>query len=283
MENTEKKEINNEVNEDRKIVETQISIHPELEDRISKFQKECFEDEIGSLPPIKEGDVNISTDFIFDLGDKYEASIFIRNGLQKPINFEDVSFLVVNKNNEVLGSKIFNLREVGDVPALGARPWKIYFEKSEVNLEAQNIKELSIIFDTRIKAEETVKIEFENLPEGIQGEARRKFEKFLENLPLLRRGQVSMSTYSVEKTKDGGIATTIVIRNGANKEIKIEKVPLTIIDANERAVAAGVFYLDNVTINASKAKVYNFSFSKEELTEEEIDLSSWKVNFTLQQ
>ncbi len=283
MGSTENKEINNKVNEDRKIVETQISIHPELEDRISKFQKECFVDEIGALPPIKEGEVNISTDFIFDLGDRYEASIFIRNGLKKSINFENVPFLIVNTNNEVLVEKIFNLREVGDVPALGVRPWKIYFEKSEVNLGENDLKELKIVFDTRIKAEETVKIEFENLPEGIQGEARRRFEKFLENLPLLRRGEASISTYSVEKTTDGGISTTIIIRNGANKEVNVEQVPLTIIDANENAVAAGMFYLDNVTINASKAKVYNFSFSKEELTKEEIDLSSWKVNFTLQQ
>lgn len=270
-----------DMDKERKTVNTEVSIHPEIEDRISKFQKDCLIDEIESLPPIKEGDVNISTDFIFDIGDKYEVSIFIRNGLQKPINFENVPFLIVDKDNQVLGSKIFNLREVGEIPPCSVRPWKIFFDKSEINLEEKNLKELKIVFDTRIKAEKTVKIQFENLPEGIQGEPRRKFEKFLENLPLLREGQVSMSTYDVTRNNDDSISTTIIIRNGSNNEIKVEKVPLTIIDANDNTVAAGLFYLDNVTISPRKAKVYNFSFSKEEIMIEDLDLSSWKVNYTL--
>lgn len=268
------------VEKERSIVETEISIHPDMEGSVSEFQKECYKDEIEKLPPIKEGDVNVSTDFIFDIGDKYEASIFIRNGLNKPINFEIVPFIVVNGKGEVVGRKAFDLRELGDIPPKSVRPWKIYFNKDDINPGENSLQDLRIVFDTRIKAERTVKLEFENLPDKIQGIHRKKYEKFLESLPLLRVGQVSFSAYEVHKNKDGGVSITIVIRNGSNRAINIEKVPISLIDANEDVVASGVFYLDNVIVNPMKARLYNFTFNSHEIMKEDMDLSSWTVKFT---
>lgn len=73
-----------------KAVNTEISIHPDMEGSISKFQRECLEEELESLPVIKEGEVDVNTDFFFDLGDRYEASIFIRNGLSRAVNLEKI-------------------------------------------------------------------------------------------------------------------------------------------------------------------------------------------------
>lgn len=270
-----------QASDNRRIVETEISVHPELKDRVSKFKMETLNDEISTLPPIKEGDVNISTDYIFDVGDKYEVSIFIRNGLAKPINFEKVPLILVNDKGEILGEKIFNLREVGDIPPKSVRPWKIYFEKEDFNIGDNNLKDLKIVFDTKIKAERTVKVELDNLPEGIQGEKRKKYEKFLEELPLLRRGQVSMSTFDVYKTKDEGVSVVLVICNGNDRAINVEKVPLSIFDASESLVASGVFYLEKVVINPGKANVYRFTFNDDEIINKDMDLSSFKVTFNL--
>lgn len=272
----------NNSNDERKVVDTKLSIHPEIEDRLSNFQKECLTDEISALPPIKEGDVNVSTDYIFDMGDSYEASIFIRNGLVKDINLENVPFMIVDSEGKVLASKIFDLREVGDIPAGTVRPWKIYFSKNEVSLEAQDLRELKIVFDTRIKAEATVKVEYENLPEQVSVKNKEKYTKFLESLPLLRKGQVSISTYDVYKMREGGIAVTIVIRNGSNKTINVEKLPVTIIDAEGEMTASGMFYLKDVSISPYKAKIYNFNFEENEINKADADLSEWKVNFTMQ-
>ncbi|MCY6959368.1 SLAP domain-containing protein [Clostridium brassicae] len=264
-----------------KIVDTEISIHPSMEDRISKFQKECLVEEAEALPPIKEGEVDVNTDFIFDLGDKYEVSVFIRNGLPKPVNLEKIPFKVVNKKEEVLGSKIFDLREMGQIPPRTVRPWKVYFDKEDIKLGENDLKDLRIIFDTRLKAERTINVTFENLPLGIKGEHRRKYEKFLQSLPLLRLGQVSMTAYKVEKTKDDGIAVEVVIRNGRANGIDVERIPLSIYDSKENLVASGIFYLKDVKVSPFKARIYSFTFSKDELIREDIRLNEWRVDFRL--
>ncbi|AEB75412.1 hypothetical protein ADU80_05980 [Clostridium botulinum] len=262
-------------------IKTEISVHPGMEGSISKFQMECLEDEIKILPDIKDGEVDVNTDFFFDLGDKYEASVFIRNGLATGINLEKIPFIVLGKNDEELGRKVFNLREVGEIPARSVRPWKIYFEKDELEVGENNLKDLKIIFDSRLKAAGVVKVRYENLPGGIQGQERKKYEDFLENLPLLREGQVTMTAYDVHITEEGKIAVELVIRNGRHNGVDVERVPLSVYDANHKLVVSGVFYLEDVSISPISAKVYSFSFSKEEILREDFDLKKWTVEFML--
>lgn len=269
------------IDKERKEVKPSLSIHPNLEDRISKFQKECIIDELTSLPPIKEGDINISTDYIFNIGDKYEASIFIRNGLNSPINFEEVPLYIVDDKEEVIGSKVFNLREVGDIPPLSVRPWKVYFEKEELNISDDMLNDAKVVFGNSLKAEKTLKFEFEEFPEGIEGEEKRKYESFLENLPLLRNGQVSISAYNVLLNSNGELSIILVIRNGSSKNVKLEKLPITVKDARDIVIAKGVFELgqEGISVSSRKARLYSFVFTGENILEDEIHLNKWSVIF----
>ncbi|KGM97467.1 hypothetical protein Z968_03500 [Clostridium novyi A str. 4552] len=264
-----------------KAVNTEISIHPDMEGSISKFQMECLEEELESLPVIKEGEVDVNTDFFFDLGDRYEASIFIRNGLSRAVNLEKIPFIVLGKNNEELGRKIFNLREVGEIPARSVRPWKIYFEKDELHVGKNDLKDLKIVFDSRLKAAGVVNVKYENLPGGVSTQKRESYQKFLENLPLLREGQVTMTAYDVYTTDDDGIAVELVVRNGRHNGVDIKRVPLSIYDKDNKLVASGTFYLEDVSINPISAKIYLFTFSKDELLREDFDLKNWTVQFLL--
>ncbi|AYF53401.1 SLAP domain-containing protein [Clostridium botulinum] len=262
-------------------IDAEISVHPEMEGSISKFQMQCLQDELKTLPSIKEGEVDVNTDFFFELEDKYEASIFIRNGLATGINLEKIPFIVLGKNDEELGRKVFNLREVGEIPPRSVRPWKIYFKKDELSIGKNDLKDLKIIFDSRLKAAGVVKVRYENLPGGIQGQERKKYEDFLENLPLLREGQVTMTAYDVHITEEGKIAVELVIRNGRHNGVDVQRVPLSVYDANHKLVVSGVFYLEDISISPISAKVYSFSFSKEEILREDFDLKNWTVEFML--
>ncbi|MCY6355101.1 SLAP domain-containing protein [Clostridium sp. ZS2-4] len=269
------------LNDERKVVDTELSIHPEIKDSLSDFQKECLEDEISTLPPIKDGQVDVSTDYIFDVGDSYEANVFIRNGLRKSLSLEKIPLRIIDSEGKVLASKIFGLRDVGEIPPYSVRPWKIYFSKQKANLDGYDLRELKIVFNTKIKAESVVKVEYENLPEKISLQNKEKYTKFLEKLPLLREGQFSMSAYDVSKKRDGGISVTVVIRNGSRKGIKIKKFPITIIDAKGDIAASGTFYLEDVSINPYKARIYKFDFEKNEINKADADLSKWDINFTM--
>lgn len=68
--------------EGRKDLDLELSLKQEMEDRISDLQKECILDDLQELPPVKENDVNISTTYIFENDEGYEASIFFEKWIK---------------------------------------------------------------------------------------------------------------------------------------------------------------------------------------------------------
>ncbi|QPW55873.1 SLAP domain-containing protein [Clostridium botulinum] len=70
------------MNNERKNVDLGLSLEPERGQIISKVQKEIIEEDLKNLDPLKENDINISTTYVFDMGDKLEASIFLEMDFQ---------------------------------------------------------------------------------------------------------------------------------------------------------------------------------------------------------
>jgi SLAP domain-containing protein len=138
-----------------------------------------------------------------------------------------------------------------------------------------------MVFDNKIKAEKTLKLQYEDFPEEIQGEEKKKYEKFLDELPRLRRGQASISAYDVVLNNKGDLSVTIVLRNGSDKAIKVEKLPITVKDARDIVIAKGIFELgeEQVAVGPNKAKLYNFVFTGKDILEDELHLSKWSVTF----
>src|SRR3712207_645890 len=152
------------MNNERKNVDLGLSLEPERGQIISKVQKEIIEEDLKNLDPLKENDINISTTYVFDMGDKLEASIFFRNGLSNPINFDELALTLVNSKNEEVATEIFLLREVGTIPGKSARPWKLYFHKEKMVKVPDKLEDCKVIFNKDIKAISTVEVEFENIP-----------------------------------------------------------------------------------------------------------------------
>lgn len=258
-----------------------LSLHPKDEASVSNFQKEFIKEELAELPPINKGEVNIASSYIYDIGESYEASIYIRNGLESEMSFQAVPLSVINSNGEVLASQIFDLIELGNIPPMSARPWKICFNKSSFSAKDIDIKDCKIVFDSNIKALKTVNVTLSNLPEGIGELEKRKYEEFIENLPRLEKNTLSISTYSLEKDNDNNIVITIVIRNGSNKEAKLEKLPVKVVDKDGNIIVSGTFELtdEEIKVGSLSAILHRFIFQSNICVNTEIDLSKCKVSF----
>lgn len=265
------------MSEEKKNVEVELSLPERFEAVVSDVQKDILNEEISGLEPIKENDINISTVYAFDDGDEIEAKVYFRNGLSKNINFEYVPLIIVNSKEEVIASKMFDLREMGDIPTGGARPWKLYFEKSCVDMEKFSPEDCKVIFNKNIKAVNYAKLEFENFPEEFSN-FRNEFQKFLDELPKIEKGQFSASTFNIALQKDGNLVITIVMRNSVDKPVKIQEIPVTVKNENNDVIVSGKFQLGDFTINPMKAKVCTLAFQTN-LDQNTVDTSKWKVVF----
>lgn len=268
---------------EREEVPTVLSLLERDSNVISDVQKEVLEEEISELEPIKEGDINVSGVYAYDLGDQLEVKIYIRNGLDTEINLEYIPFMIINSKGETLAYQLCNMKELGEIPPHSARPCKIYFDKKNVYVDKIPMDDWKITFDSNLKVEEYLRPEYENLPEEIEAEDKAVFDRFLEELPKLKVGEFSVSTFSVGIKKDGQILVTLVMRNAASKAIKVDKIPMTIKDDKGIAVKSSLFELDDFVVSPYKAKVCNFSLPTNLKLEQDLALNDWSVSFKLEE
>lgn len=264
-------------------VPTVLSLLEHDENVMSDVQKDILEEEIEELPPIKEGQLNISGIYVYDLGDKIEVKAYIRNGFSEKIALEDIPLVLTNSKNEVLAYQIFNLESLGELPTGTARPLKVYFEKKNVYVKEIPMDDWQIGFDTKLRAARKVNVVYEKLPRGIEVNDKLVFDKFLRELPELKEGEFSISTFSVGIQKDGTILVTVVMRNGNSKDITLQQMPVTVKDANGKVVKSNLFKLEKFSVGALKARIFNFAFPTSLKLEQDTALNDWSVSFNLEQ
>ena len=172
------------------------------------------------------------------------------------------------------------MKDLGIIPPMGGRPYKVYFNKKNVFVEKIPEDDWSIKFEKRIKALKTVNVELEGLPQNLSYEMREEIMNYFNKLPLVKKGDVSLSTVKLSRNNDDSISIVLMIRNGTDKQIKIEKLPISIKDEEQNFIGGGLFEIDNIEVNPNKARVYNFVLKPEKIVNKEADLSKCKVYFS---
>ncbi|AJD27685.1 SLAP domain-containing protein [Clostridium botulinum] len=262
-------------------LDIKLSLLEKDQDVMSKVQKEILEEELDELVPIKEGEINVAGIYAYDLGDKYEVKAYLRNGIEKQINFEEIPFKIINSKGELLASQTFDLKSMGNIPSYCARPCVLYFDKKNVFVDKIPVDDWKLVFDNSLKAVRNLMVDIENLPEGIDAKSKKVYTDFLEGLPDLKEGEVSFSKFSIGINENGHLLVTIVIRNGCNKGINIEKLPITIRDEKGNFVVSEVFRLEDLKVSPMKAKVCNFAFPLQIKEKAVIPLDSWKIEYNI--
>lgn len=275
-----KEEKNNKV-DSREYVPTVLSLLDKDENVISDVQKEILEDELKELPPIEEGQLNISGIYAYDLGEKIETKVYIRNGLSENLTLGNIPMLIINSKGEILARQVFNLESLGTLPPHSARPAKLYFEKGNIYVDSIPADDWKIVLDGEFDITTKVKTSYEGLPESIEVEDKLVFDKFLDELPELKEGEFSISTFTIGLQKNGNILVTSVMRNATNEPISIDKVPMTVLDSDGRVVKSNLFKLDNFVINPSRARICNFAFPTNVKPESDVALEDWVVSYQL--
>lgn len=245
---------------------------------MSDFQKEFLNDELAQLPVLENGQVSINGVYTFDMGDKIEVSVYLRNGLSTQINFDKVPLVIVNKKGEIIARQLMDMKEFGLLPPFSARPYKIYFDKVNVFVDTIPMDDWAIQFEKSITAINTVKVEFEDMPENMEPDLKNTFIKFLDKLPLLKAGDVNIEVFETTKCEDNSISVVFIVRNGCDKIIKLEKLPVVIKDEQGVIVASGVFNIESA--NPHKAKIHELIITEDFIVNKDYDIKNCKVYFT---
>jgi SLAP domain-containing protein len=269
----------NQIEAEKRVADIKLHLNEYDTGVMSDFQKEFLREELAELPNLEDGQVSINGIYTFDMGDKVEVSVYLRNGLSKQINFDKVPLVIVNKNGDILAKQVMDMGEFGILPPLSARPYKVYFDKKNLLVDTISNDDFKIQFEKSISAINTVKVELECMPTDMDHQLLSSFTKFLDKLPLIKAGDVNLEVFKTLRGVNNSISIVFMIRNGCDKIIKLERLPIIVKDEQGETVATGVFDIDNVSVNPHKAKVYDFTITEEYVVNKDFDISNCKVYF----
>ncbi len=174
----------------------------------------------------------------------------------------------------VLARKSFDLGAIGELPARSSRPWVFEFgpkDMLKVDLPKSGWK-------LAFQLESKHRLELEPTWEkALDDHAKQQLEALVQKAGAPSKGEVNFMGVQAQKKDDGTLHVTILIRNGSEKNINLEQLPLHVEDATGEVVAKGGFKLDAFTVNANTSKPWTFIFPKEMVFQDNPDLSKWKA------
>lgn len=254
---------------------TKLSFHPEWD--VPQEQKYVFNFLANDLAPLKPNQLSLSAINIEPAlaNGSWNVKAFFRSSLSEAIELGEIELLILDKDDNRLASHYFDFKELGMIPAESARPWIFTFPKSAITAEEVPEDGWKISFNLlslrghQLDLDDTWK---KQLPEQEQ----EKLAEIVKTLPKLGKTEVNFTGLQAKVNNDKSLHASIFIRNGHDKAINLEQLPLEIIDARGEIVAKGSFKLDPVlTVQPNTTKPWTFIFPAELVSVKGIDLSRW--------
>lgn len=253
---------------------TELSYHPSWD--VPKEQQYVFQFLLNELEPLKPNQLSLSGLEIDEENGSWQVKAFFRSSLAKPIQLGSIELLLLDSAKNVLVSKEFDFSELGEVPGNSARPWVFMFDAPNLALQELPSEGWQLAFN--LKSFEPHKLELHgSWEESLPIEQKEALEQLLSSLPSLKEDEVNITGVQLKEQSDDGLAVTVFIRNGTNKSLSFQQIPLVLFDANNKIVTQGSFKLDNFEVQANTTKPWTFIFPKELIEKDEKDLSSWTI------
>ena len=254
---------------------TKLSFHPDW--NVPLEQQYVFNFLANELQPLKPNQLSLSAINIETnpRSGAWNVKAFFRSSLPEAIELGEIELFILDKDDKRLASKMFNFKELGVIPAESARPWVFEFDANSI--EATEVPEegWKIAFNLislrghQLDLDETWK---KQLPK----EQQEELAKIVKDLPKLGKTEVNFTGLQAKLQNDKSLHVSIFIRNGHDKAINLEQLPLEIIDARGVQVAKGSFKLDPIlTVQPNTTKPWTFIFPEQLVNVKGIDLSRW--------
>ncbi len=252
---------------------------------ISHLKEKVFYEElqnINSIEAIEENQINLAISYILYENNKLEVGFFIRNTLKSAIALENVELAIQDSKGNIIADLKCNLNGLGSMPSYTGTPCNLEFKLNKGNSFNSNEK-YRIIFNTHkeMKSLKAVKADIENIPMDIPFEDEEAIRRFEKGLDILKKDEINIDVFKAERINNDSIDITLLIRNGYDKEIRLERLPLTIINSNNYPVCKHIFYDSNglVNVGAQRAKILKLSIDKSKIYNTVFDLNKCKILF----
>ncbi|WP_100374087.1 accessory Sec system S-layer assembly protein [Bacillus sp. FJAT-45037] len=227
--------------------------------------------------PLKSNQLSLSGINLERSEQGYTVTAFIRNSLDRSIKLNKTTLVLLNPENQTLAKKEFPLEKVGEIPARSSRPWIFFFESDLALERSLPEKDWKLAFALKPNRTKHALELSESWEASLSNQEKESLATFIQTLEPLKSGEVNFTGLQAKKQEQGNLVITALVRNGSNKKINLEQLPLVLEDASGEIVAKGTFKLGDFYVNPNTSKPWSFIYPSHMQTKENIDLTKWKI------
>ncbi|UTE77357.1 accessory Sec system S-layer assembly protein [Rossellomorea sp. KS-H15a] len=255
-------------------INTSLSFPPHAD--INSEERYFFQFLHNSLSDMKENQISIAGVDLTKTEDHLLITAFVRNSLNKKVKLPTAPLLLLDPEGNRIIRKEFNLSLLGEIPPRSSRPWQFKFPLKDLEMEEFPHSGWKLSFELSPRTPHLLDLE-ESWKNGLTADKITKLEKMVQALDIPKRGEIECVGINIEFSQEGQLHTTILIRNGSEKSIKIQQLPIAVEDASGSLIAKGAFNLNNMQVKENTSKPWTFIFPESLILEKSPDLSKWKA------
>ncbi|MDQ0244823.1 accessory Sec system S-layer assembly protein [Bacillus fengqiuensis] len=257
------------------LVRPKLSFHPDWD--IKEEDRYVYQFLNNDCEPLKPNQLSLSGLELQrnEMTGVVTVNALVRSSLNRPIKLEEMALVLLGPEKELLAKKSFDLSELGELPAASSRPWNFVFEPSTVKVDELPESGWTLAF--QLKPAHQLDLE-ESWEQALPEEEKEKLKDLVEKqLTPPGEGEVNFMGLQIRHDDNQSLHVSVLIRNGSEKDVTFQQIPLIVEDASGDIVATGGFRLDEFRVKAYTTKPWTFIFPKELVQKETMDLSTWKV------
>lgn len=250
---------------------TTLSFHPDWQ--LSPEETYVYRFYHEQLPPLQPNQISISGVKLIEYNDGFVAVAILRNTLPKPVRFERIRLLLLDEDGTAIARKEFDMSPFGELPPMTARPWRFLFAAEDKLVDQLPADGWKIAFE--LTPRHRLDLE-ESWEQALSAKQRQQLQALVDSVPPPAPGEVNFMGIEAKQLPSGELGVTLLIRNGSDKHIHFEQIPLEVRDHAGDMVARGLFPC-HLEVKAHTSKPWTFLFPPELLHKAEPDWTSWKV------
>ena len=229
------------------------------------------------LPVMKLNQISISGIRLTRTEEKIEIESFLRNTVDRPINFSVLDLVLLVENGRTLAHKTFNMEKVGTLSALSSMPWTFTFENEHILVDDIPNEGWKIAFAIQKKPQEHSLDLDPTWEEHLSEFQCKRIEEVVLSLPKLGGTEVNLVILDVKMKENGDVVASALIRNGNMESITLKELSLMVVDATGDQICSRDFKLEDFQVKANATKPWTFKFSEQLVQKKNPDFSNWKV------
>ena len=257
-------------NPDKKI-KTNLYFHPKANIKAEdKFVYQFYHNELDPLP---ENTLSIAT---ID-GEKNARGIklktIIRHTQLETIELQRLTVAVLDSEHRLLAEKAFDLSKLGALPPYTARPHVLTFEKSLFKQFASLSPDGLIV---QFKRPHQLDLD-KAWTEALSDDQVDHLKHIVQQARSLKPGEINLLGLEAKEIEPKKILVSFLLRNGSQKDLNFQKVPLRLRDKDKQVIAEAGFNFDDFNVKSNTSQPKSVLFDENNLKQDSFDLEGFSI------